>query len=64
MSRKGSAAPGHRIEISGDLDRQAVEALHLELRRLARRYGIEIAEVRIRREANESVSREDGETSA
>jgi hypothetical protein len=37
----------HRIEISGDLGRHAVEALKLEIRRLARRHGVQIAELRI-----------------
>ena len=37
----------HRIEISGDLGRHAVEALQLEIRRLAKRHGVEITELRI-----------------
>jgi hypothetical protein len=35
------------VEITGDLDRQAAEALWLELRRLARRYAVEIEDFRI-----------------
>ena len=37
----------HRIEIAGDLGRQDVEALELEIRRLAQQNGVEIAELRI-----------------
>lgn len=37
-----------RIEITGDLDRNAVEALQLEIRRLGRQYAVEI-DVRIER---------------
>jgi hypothetical protein len=38
-----------RIEIAGDLDRKAVEALQLEIRRLARLQGVEITDLRIER---------------
>lgn len=44
-----------RIELTGDLDRHAAEALQLEIRRLAKRYGIEIEEFRIE-EAGETDS--------
>jgi hypothetical protein len=37
-----------RFEVRGDLDRRAAEALRLELVWLARRYGVEIEDVRIR----------------
>lgn len=43
----------HRIEISGDLGRHAVEALQLEIRRLAKRHGVEISELRIEAEDDE-----------
>jgi hypothetical protein len=36
-----------RIEITGDMDRHAAEALYLELRRLAQRHGLEVADVRV-----------------
>ncbi|HEV8441060.1 MAG TPA: hypothetical protein VGT40_23475 [Methylomirabilota bacterium] len=36
-----------RLEITGGLDRRAIEALALELRRLAKRCGLEVAAVRI-----------------
>ena len=39
----------YRLEIAGDLDRQAIEALQLEIRCLAKRYGIDITKVRIER---------------
>ena len=37
------------IEIAGDLDRNTVEALQLEIRRLARLQGVEITGLRIER---------------
>ncbi|MBI3457547.1 MAG: hypothetical protein HY002_17345 [Candidatus Rokubacteria bacterium] len=43
----------HRIEITGIPDRHAAEALQLEIRRLARRYGIDIREIRIEEVAND-----------
>lgn len=42
-----------RIEVTAELDRHAAEALTLEVRRLARRHGVDIKEVRIEREADE-----------
>ena len=51
-STTGEAAEGsvrQRIEITGDLDRKAVEALQLEIRRLARLQGVEITDLRIER---------------
>lgn len=45
--RKKSGEAEERFEITGDLDRQAAEALELELRRLAQRHGVEITELRI-----------------
>lgn len=33
---------GHCIELSGDLDRQTAEIVHLEIRRLAKRYGLTV----------------------
>jgi hypothetical protein len=47
--KQDSAEEGHRIEISGTLDRHAVEALQLELRRLAKRRGVEIKGLRVER---------------
>jgi|GEM_PF-3009368 type IV pilus biogenesis protein CpaD/CtpE len=44
---KDSAEAGHRIEITGTLDRHGAEALQLELRRLAKRYGVEIKRLRV-----------------
>jgi len=40
----------HRLRLARGLDRHAVEALWLELRRLAREHGLEI-EVRVERTA-------------
>ena len=43
-------APGRlRIEITGDLDRKAVEALRLEIQRLSRLHGIPITHLGIER---------------
>jgi hypothetical protein len=36
-----------RIEIGGDLDRHAAEALRLEVERLARKTGVNVGKVRI-----------------
>ncbi len=47
--QKDSVEAGHRIEITGTLDRHAVEVLQLELRRLAKRYGVEIKRLRVER---------------
>ena len=38
-----------RLEISGRMDRHAAEALQLEVRRLAKRYGIDIQGIRLER---------------
>jgi hypothetical protein len=38
-----------RVEISGRMDRHAAEALQLEVRRLAKRHGVDIKDVRIDR---------------
>jgi hypothetical protein len=46
---KDLAEAGHRIEISGILDRHGVEALQLELQRLAKRFGVEIKGLRVER---------------
>lgn len=46
---KDSSEAGYRIEITGTLDRHAVEILQLELRRLAKRYGVEIKELKVER---------------
>jgi len=35
------------LELSGDLDPHAVELLRLELRRLARRHGVDVADFRV-----------------
>jgi type IV pilus biogenesis protein CpaD/CtpE len=45
--KKESGGEVRRIEISGELDRHAAEALQLELRRLARRHGIDVREARV-----------------
>jgi hypothetical protein len=43
------ASPGRRLAIRAAGDRADLEALQLEIRRLARAHGVEIAEVRIER---------------
>jgi hypothetical protein len=37
----------HRFEITGEMDRHAVEALTLEVRHLARRFGFEVRDLRV-----------------
>ena len=39
----------HRIRITGTLDRHALEALQLEIRRLARLHGIQIQGIQVER---------------
>ena len=51
---KDSAGSVHRIEVTADLDGHAVEALYLEIRRLAKRYGVDIKEFRIEKVADET----------
>jgi hypothetical protein len=51
-SPTGETAEGslrQRIEITGALDRQAAEALQLEIRHLARLRGLEIKDLRLER---------------
>jgi hypothetical protein len=38
-----------RLEISGKMDRHAAEALQLEARRIAKRYGIDLKGIRLER---------------
>jgi hypothetical protein len=45
----GGPADVDRIEIIATLDRVAAEALRLEILQLARRSGVKVGEVRIRR---------------
>jgi hypothetical protein len=48
MSGTPDEAP-ERLELSGRMDRHAAEALSLEARRLALRFGIEIRGIRLER---------------
>jgi hypothetical protein len=41
---RGSDAPIERVTITGELDRQTIEAVKLEVRRLGRQFGLEIRE--------------------
>lgn len=47
MGQTDSDESVYDFAITGDLDRHAAEALYLELRRLAKRYGFDIKEFRI-----------------
>ena len=42
------AGPAHRIELSGAMDDTTVAALELEIRDVARRYGAEIEDFRVK----------------
>jgi hypothetical protein len=44
---KRSTRSIHRFELTAAADRHALEALQLEIRRLARRHGFEVTDVRI-----------------
>jgi hypothetical protein len=46
---KKQKQPDPSVAISGHMDRHVAEALRLELRRLAKRHGVDIKEVRIER---------------
>ena len=48
MAQK-TVAQDPRVAISGYMDRHAAEALRLELRRLAKRHGLDVKEVRVER---------------
>lgn len=45
--KPGIESPLHRFEISGDLDVHAIEALRLEIGRLAARHGAVITTLRV-----------------
>jgi len=47
MDAQKRGKPARRIEITGEMDRSAAEALQLEIRRLAKQYGLEIGEFRV-----------------
>jgi len=49
----GTDAIVETIEITGDLGSHAVEALRLEIQRLARRCGLDVTEIRIETEGAE-----------
>lgn len=44
----------YEVDITGPLGRRAAEALQLEIRHLAKRYGVEIKELRIEEAKDES----------
>ena len=49
---------GQAMEITGDLDRYMAEILRLEIRQLARRFGLDIGEYRIETAPKDSVQPE------
>lgn len=51
---KDTHEPVYRLEITGDLDRHTAEALRLEIRHLAKRYGVDINAFRIEAVQEES----------
>jgi len=54
MTRADDEAAVYEVNIVGSLGRRSVEALQLEIRHLAKRYGAEIKELRIEETADES----------
>jgi len=52
----------HRIKVTGELDRHAMEALYLEVRQLAKQYGVKIKEFRIGTVVDEGGDSEGEET--
>jgi hypothetical protein len=55
MSRRESPEGTREVQITGDLDRPAAEALQLEVRRLLRQHGLEVAGIRIERITEEEI---------
>jgi hypothetical protein len=49
MARRMARRGGDRITVRVPLDRRGAEAFQLEARRLARRYGVEIKPVEVKR---------------
>ncbi len=47
MARKPDRGAVHRVELVGELDAHAAEAVALEIRRLLKRYAREITDVRV-----------------
>lgn len=45
---RGNAGPAHRIEMTGAMDATMIAALELEIRHMARRYGAEIEDFRVK----------------
>ena len=45
---RGNVGPARRIEMTGAMDATMIAALELEVRRLARRYGAEIEDFRVK----------------
>jgi hypothetical protein len=43
----GELEQSGRVEVEGDLDEHAAEALRLQIRRLARQHGLALCDVRI-----------------
>lgn len=51
MAHEPAARPARRLEISVDTTAEGAEALQLEIRRLARRFGVEVRVLGVEREA-------------
>ncbi|MGH7322258.1 MAG: hypothetical protein ACRELA_21915, partial [Candidatus Rokuibacteriota bacterium] len=56
MDRADDDPLTHGIEFTVKLDRHALEALRLELRRLAARFGGEVTALRVERATDEPIS--------
>ena len=51
MTGDSTGRKTERIELKGNFDRHAAEALQLEIRRLAKHHGIDLVEVRWEKDA-------------
>lgn len=51
-----------RVQVAGDLDRHAIEALYLEIRQLAKRYEVEVKGFRVEKVADEGGGSAEEET--
>lgn len=47
MDKDDTGEVVRRFEITGGMDRHSIEALYLEIRRLAKRFGVTVREFRI-----------------
>lgn len=50
MSKETPSTRSDVVNLEGDLDRHAAEALKLEIRQLAKRYGVKVLDIRVEKD--------------